>query len=108
MVKLIEMMTRKEGLTHEQFMKHWTEVHAPIVKKIPGLRRYVQNHSIPMKKGVAPYDGIAEVWYDDMDAFRAVLKWYRENPEIQEDEKKFLDMSKLQHFICEEKVFKEK
>jgi len=44
MIKTIGLLTRKDGWTHEQFMKHWVEVHAPLAHAVPGLRRYVQNH----------------------------------------------------------------
>ena len=46
MIKTVGLLTRKAGWTHQQFMKHWVEVHAPLAHGIPGLRRYVQNHII--------------------------------------------------------------
>ena len=44
MIKTVGLLTRKSGWTHEQFMKHWVGTHAPLAHKVPGLRRYVQNH----------------------------------------------------------------
>ena len=44
MIKTIGLLTRKDGWTHAQFMKHWVEIHAPLAHAVPGLRRYVQNH----------------------------------------------------------------
>ncbi len=44
MIKTIGLLARKDGWTHEQFMKHWVEIHAPLALAVPGLRRYVQNH----------------------------------------------------------------
>ena len=44
MIKTIGLLTRKDGWTHEQFMKHWVDIHAPLALAVPGLRRYVQNH----------------------------------------------------------------
>jgi uncharacterized protein (TIGR02118 family) len=44
MVKSISLLTRKDGMTHEQFMKHWVQVHAPLAHAVPGVRRYVQSH----------------------------------------------------------------
>ena len=44
MIKTVGLLTRKTGWTHEQFMKHWVGTHAPLAHKVPGLRRYVQNH----------------------------------------------------------------
>ena len=44
MIKMVSLLVRKDGMTHEQFMKHWVEVHGPLALKVPGLRRYVQSH----------------------------------------------------------------
>ena len=79
MIKSISLLTRKEGLTHEQFMKHWGEVHAPLAHAVPGLRRYVQSHIAGerTRPDISPLevsiDGIAELWYDDRDAMARAL-----------------------------------
>jgi uncharacterized protein (TIGR02118 family) len=74
MIKSISLLTRRPELTHEQFVRHWVEVHAPLAHAVPGLRRYVQNHiqetrtrpDIP--ETAVEADGIAETWYDDREA----------------------------------------
>jgi len=33
-------------MTHDQFVRHWVEVHAPLALAVPGLRRYVQSHIV--------------------------------------------------------------
>jgi len=33
-------------MTHDQFVRHWVEVHAPRALAVPGLRRYVQSHIV--------------------------------------------------------------
>ena len=79
MIKSISLLQRKEGLTHEQFMKHWVGVHAPLAHAVPGLRRYLQSHILGERTradipslGVA-IDGIAELWYDDRAAMERAL-----------------------------------
>jgi uncharacterized protein (TIGR02118 family) len=74
MIKSLSLLVRKDGMTHEQFMEHWVDIHAPLALKVPGLRRYVQSHIREERRrpdipdiGVA-VDGIAETWYDDADA----------------------------------------
>ena len=74
MIKSLSLLVRKDGMTHEQFMKHWVEIHWPLALKVPGLRRYVQSHIRDERRrpdipwlGV-DVDGIAETWYDDADA----------------------------------------
>ena len=74
MIKSLSLLVRKDGMTHEQFMKHWVEIHGPLALKVPGLRRYVQSHIRDERRrpdisaiGVE-VDGIAETWYDDVEA----------------------------------------
>ena len=74
MIKSIALLTRKPGLTHEQFMKHWFEIHAPLALKVPGIRRYVQTHILDERRRAdipstdVEIDGIAELWYDSREA----------------------------------------
>ena len=74
MIKTIGLLTRKAGWTHEQFMKHWVEVHAPLALGVPGLRRYLQSHILDERKRPdipstdVEVDGIAELWYDDRES----------------------------------------
>ena len=71
MIKTVGLLTRKSGWTHEQFMKHWVETHAPLALSVPGLRRYVQNHirgertRADIEAIAVDIDGIAELWFDD-------------------------------------------
>lgn len=75
MIKVAGLLTRKEGITHEAFVRHWFDIHAPLAHAVPGIRRYVQCHvtgtrtrpDIPETK--VDIDGIAELWYDDLASF---------------------------------------
>ena len=75
MIKSIGLLTRKDGLSREDFVKHWFEVHGPLAHAVPGVQRYVQSHileertrpDIPTTE--VEVDGIAELWYDDRAAF---------------------------------------
>ena len=74
MIKSVGLLTRKEGLTHEDFVKHWLEVHAPLAHAVPEVRRYVQSHIVEERTRPdipstdVEIDGIAELWYDDQEA----------------------------------------
>ncbi|HEX5325830.1 MAG TPA: EthD family reductase [Acetobacteraceae bacterium] len=76
MIKVLSLLSRKDGLTHEQFVRHWRDVHGPLALSVPGIRRYVQSHitgtrtraDIPQSD--VAIDGIAELWYDDEEALR--------------------------------------
>jgi uncharacterized protein (TIGR02118 family) len=71
MVKAVYMVSRRPGLTIEEFQDHWRQVHAPLVCKVPGLRRYVQNPAIIEAYALRPltHDGFSELWFDDLEAF---------------------------------------
>ena len=104
MVKLIYCISRKPELSVEEFQRYWRETHGPIAGRIPGLRRYVQCHVVPEVYGgrTPPYDGAAELWFDDMDALRAAMQ----SPEVQaalEDERNFIDHSRVASFVTIEK-----
>ena len=47
MIHLHYFITRKPALGEEEFHRYWRETHAPIVKRIPQLRGYLQTHRIP-------------------------------------------------------------
>jgi uncharacterized protein (TIGR02118 family) len=105
-VKLIYCISKRPDMTVEQFQTYWRGVHAPIAGAIPGLRRYVQCHVVPETYGgrTPPgFDGAAELWFDDLDAMRAAMG----SPEVAaalEDEKNFIDHSRVASFVTTENV----
>src|SRR5260370_32595057 len=70
MIKLVYCITKKPGMTDEEFFHYWEHVHGPIGARIPGVRRFVQSHRVHVPGDVrgADYDGMAELWFDDMEA----------------------------------------
>lgn len=108
MVKVIAIIKRKPGMTVEAFQEHWRTGHADVVKRLPGLRRYVQSHTIPSgyRKGEPVWDGIAELWFDSTDALRA-LAGTAENAAVQEDEGRFIDRGTMTTLVTDEHVIKE-
>ena len=80
MIKRASLLARKPGISHEEFVKHWAEVHAPMARACPGISRYTLTiiKSSSTRKDVAPIevqvDGIAELWFKnqaDFDAYQA-------------------------------------
>ena len=70
-VKMVSFVKRAEGLTHEQFVRHWTENHAPLAKQHhAGLWNYTQNavrRTYP--PGGASIEGIAELQFRTRESF---------------------------------------
>jgi uncharacterized protein (TIGR02118 family) len=105
MVKFVYCITKKAGCSDEEFFHYWKNIHGPIGARIPGLRRLVQSHRVSVRgdKHSPDYDGIAELWFDDIDA----LLEARESDEWKassEDEAHFIDHSKVAYLVSEEHV----
>lgn len=108
MIKLTFCLVRLPHLSREAFQDYWRNTHGPLVasvKDVLAIRRYVQTHSSPeaVQAGLrasrgAPveYDGVAELWYDSLealaanasDASRAAAQL------LLEDERTFIDHSR--------------
>jgi uncharacterized protein (TIGR02118 family) len=105
MVKLVYCITKKAGLSDEEFFRYWKNIHGPIGARIPGLRRLVQSHRISVadQQRSADFDGAAELWFDDYAALLAA----RQSPEWKastEDESNFIARAKVAYFVSEEHV----
>ncbi len=107
MIKRASLLARKPGTSHEQFVKHWVEVHAPMARACPGISRYILTivKSASTRKDVAPIeiqvDGIAELWFKDQAAFDL----YQNSPatkRLRDDGATFI--GREIDFVTEEKV----
>ena len=82
MIKLTFCLRRRPDLSREEFQTYWRETHAPLVAEraeVLRIRRYVQVHTATDLDGLhaafqkrnddcpAPYDGVAELWFDSLD-----------------------------------------
>src|SRR5262249_26068419 len=80
------------------------EVHGPIAKKVPQLRRYIQSHRIPFAGADSTYDGAAEVWIDN----EAAMADLRQSPEYLKgalaDEFNFIDMNRVEWLVTNDRV----
>jgi uncharacterized protein (TIGR02118 family) len=104
MSKAIFILQRKDGTTREECLERWAgEHHTSIVRKLPGLTRWVQNHVMTAPDEPAACDGVGELWFESDDAMQAALN----SPEMGaavEDAEHFLDMEKTGLVVVEEKT----
>lgn len=119
MIKLTFCLRRRTDMTLEAFQQYWRTTHAALVAEraeLLGIRRYVQLHSADLpglhkalqgRNGGAPqpYDGVAELWFDSLDAF------VDDNPErmkasaeLLADEHNFIDLPNSPLWLGEEHV----
>ena len=110
MVKLVCFLKRKEGLTPEQFMEHWLDRHAPLIRSTPELARHVvryeQHQRVPEPAwcGTPGYDGITVQWFESVDEFVAFTAEPKYAELIEPDERSFLDRDALVWMITEEPI----
>jgi uncharacterized protein (TIGR02118 family) len=108
MVKVLTFLKRKAGMSVADFQRYWLTRHPEVVVRLPGVRRYVQSHTLPSayRKGEPAYDGIAEVWADGTDALRGMTR-SPENARVQADEANFIDRATMGFLVTEERVIVE-
>jgi uncharacterized protein (TIGR02118 family) len=95
-VTMFAFLNRLPGTDRATFQRYWRDHHGPIAGRVPGLRRYVQNHTTG--EDDARYDGIAQTWFDDLDAMRSST-----SPELAEtraDEPNFMVSGRLPFVVC--------
>lgn len=78
MVKAVVMVARRPGLTVQEFQEHWASGQGELMAKIPGLRRYVQNHAVLEAYGQVnrpmTHDGFSELWFDDLASLQSAYQ----------------------------------
>ena len=55
------------------FDRHYRAVHIPLVRSLPGLRRYTIGRDVVAVRGGAPYYLVAELEWDTMDELQAAF-----------------------------------
>ena len=95
---------RRADLSFDEFMTHWTQIHANLISENAsalGIVKYIQLHRPDRSEQARThsasrpqFDGIAEVWYESEDHFRALGKSdgsCAAAEKVIEDQKKFID-----------------
>jgi uncharacterized protein (TIGR02118 family) len=59
----------KAGLDRAEALRYWRETHGPLIAKLPGVQRYVQQHAVAAPDGELPFLGVASLSFVDQDAF---------------------------------------
>ena len=96
MLKQISCFRKRQDLDLAQFQQHWRTRHADIVRELPGLKGYIQNH---VRQGDA-VNGVAEVWFDSIDDMRANVG-HPTLARIRADEPNFMDTDSMMSIVAE-------
>ena len=98
MVKMVFLVHKRADMDMAKCQTYWRETHGPIAAKIPGLKRYIQNHSTVGPDGTdPPLEGVAELWFESPASL--------ETPEAQAsiaDLQNFLDVDRSPGFVVNE------
>lgn len=108
-VKVLAFLPRKPEVTPEYFHEHWLHPHGTWTLGMKTLRRYVQSHRVAEgAPGVdaSPYEGIAIVWFDDLDAALDMGNDPVYLEKVNPDEQLFIDLPGLGFVMTDEHVLR--
>jgi uncharacterized protein (TIGR02118 family) len=107
MIKRLTGWRARPSIDRNEALRYWRVEHAPLVKKVPGIVRYVQNHVIAGLEGGAKselaYDGLGEVWFESSESARAALATAEWRAVI-DDAATFMDFEHITAVWAEEQV----
>ena len=104
MIKTMALLSRRPDVSPEQFDSHWHRPHGdPLSLAIDTLRYYVQSTRKPVEPVAVngPYDGIAEVWLDDVET-AAGLTEHPKFATAQADQVNFMLPHEVRYLMTEE------
>ena len=119
MLKLTFCLRRLAPLSLAEFQDYWLHKHGPLVRSLQpalGMVRYVQLHRLPgdladgirrVRGAPEPYDGVAELWWESEDAFRAAGRTAEAREAsrlLLEDETRFIDLPRSPLWLNHEHV----
>ncbi len=73
MAKVVGVLKKPAAMSRDDFITWWLDVHAPLARRAPGMRRYVVSPAIANPKREPAFDGIAELWFDDAESARRAM-----------------------------------
>ena len=104
MVKFVVVLYRRADVPPERFHDNLRHEHGPLAERIPGLRRYVQNHVRPDPTRPHPgWDAIVELSWDDGPAMEAGWR-SPEGRRATEHLREFADLSRSTWSVVSEEV----
>ncbi|MGE0066511.1 MAG: EthD domain-containing protein [Solirubrobacterales bacterium] len=110
MIKVVAMLRRREGLTHEEFFAYYEEKHLPLAwgllpdEVTAVVVHYVQNHARRLGGSEPPFDCVTEIGFADADGMRVYNEWYLGpgGAAIRADEDNFVDKERSKVLITDE------
>lgn len=121
MFKIVLLIKRKEGMSHQEFRDYYETNHAPLAKRVmPGMSAYKRTFLQPLSDSQSSpddfdlkqestardYDVVTEFFWDNADDFQSAVEFMNSDGAqvLVEDELKFMDRSSMTFFMGEEEV----
>jgi uncharacterized protein (TIGR02118 family) len=102
-IKLMTTVYKRDDWTDEEFFAYWRERHAPLVVRLPGLRRYVMNLAQFHEDRPRVVHGFAELWFDSLEDAAAAIG-SPEGQAARQDVAVFSDLERNQAVFVDELV----
>lgn len=113
MIKMVNLLKRKPGMSQEEFINYYESTHAKIGEKYLSRHalHYVRRYLKPLPESIMPppaeqpFDVVMEIWFRDQAALEACfadLLTAEAQAEITEDENKLFDRNHMHFHLVEE------
>lgn len=109
MYKVFAYLTRRPGTTREEFIDYYENHHVPLVLSLASMPRVYKRNYVIRGGAAGPgapaidFDVVTEMAWDSRAGFEEWIA-LQGVPAIAEDEAKFLDRSKTQAHVIDERV----
>jgi len=113
MIKLIALLTRKPGMSRDDFIAYYETQHAPLMLRLaPMIHAYIRNFidwagAFPAADGsTTDFDCVTEIWFATAADHAAALAIWAQPANaaaIAADEENIFDRSKTRMFLVEER-----
>jgi uncharacterized protein (TIGR02118 family) len=92
-VKLLTLWKRRPGMALEDFRTYLLQSHAPLVLRVPGLRRYLVGivRDAFYAIGESRFDAVTHAWFDDTVALGSALASEAMRDSVRPDEPQFAE-----------------
>ncbi len=106
MIKMTILLRRKPEMTHDEFVAHHRNQHAPLFSALAEVKQhvrcYVQCHATGDPLPGLPdngIDGTTELWFDNIAGLAGVFQSPNYMATIRPDEEKFLDLHACEFLV---------
>tara|TARA_R110000772_G_scaffold35451_2_gene85418 strand:- start:18 stop:335 length:318 start_codon:yes stop_codon:yes gene_type:complete len=101
MFKIIFLVKKRSDMSRKAYQAYSTNTHGPLTCGLPGLKKYVINYAQPSDSGDPLFDGMVELWFDNLSDFERALA-SDQGQKALADQQNFLDTSQTRMLPVEE------